>query len=124
MSVRSSNTTPLIAIIDDDDDVRTSLQDLLRSIGYSAELFRTADAFLSSSRDTQVDCVISDIQMPGTSGLELARVMQARMIPIILITAFPTLEVTQQARAAGVKRLLVKPFDTRDLIAELASLLG
>ncbi|WP_428679391.1 response regulator transcription factor [Reyranella sp.] len=124
VSFRSPNTTPLVAIIDDDEDVRTSLHDLLRSCGYSAELFETADSFLESASAARIDCVVSDVQMPGTSGLQLARIMQSRMIPIILITAFPTAEIAQQAAAAGVRRLLVKPFDTVGLIAELAGLLG
>ncbi|MET4636653.1 response regulator [Kaistia sp. UC242_56] len=118
------NSPPLIAVVDDDDDVRTALDDMLKSLGYAAQLFETADAFLSSGSGGEVDCVISDVQMPGTSGLQLARVMQLAKMPVILITAFPTPEVEQQAEAAGVRRLLVKPFDSSDLIAELDRLLA
>jgi FixJ family two-component response regulator len=113
----------MIAVVDDDEDVRTALHDLLRSLGYSARLFETADGFLASDIGNQVDCVISDFQMPGTSGLQLARAVQPANVPMILITAFATPEVEQQAEAAGVRRLLVKPFDSQILIDELGDLL-
>lgn len=122
MSFGTRNTAPLIAVVDDDEDVRTALDDLLKSLGYSAQLFETADGFLASGGE--VDCVISDVQMPGSSGLQLARFMQARKVPIILITAFPTPEVEQQAESAGVRKLLVKPFDSSELIAALSDVLG
>lgn len=123
MSSTPPNAEPLIAVVDDEEVVRTALDDLLKSLGYSTLLFDTADDFLSSDAAGRVDCVISDIQMTGMTGLQLARLMKPRKVPIILITAFPTPEVRQQAKAAGVSRLLVKPFDSEDLIAELASLL-
>lgn len=100
------------------------MDDLLKSLGYSTLLFETADGFLASGLEGPVDCIISDIQMPGTTGLQLARLMKSRKVPIILITAFPTREVAQQAKAAGVQRILVKPFNSGDLVAELARLLA
>lgn len=124
LSSQSSNTIPLIAVVDDDEDVRTALYDLLGSLGYAAKLYETADAFLVSGMASQVACVISDVQIPGTNGLQLARLMHARNVPTILITAFPTPEVEQQAEAAGVRMLLVKPFDSDRLIAELGDLLA
>lgn len=124
MSPRPPNATPLIAIVDDEEVVRATLDDLLKSLGYSTLLFETADSFLASGLEGPVDCIISDIQMPGTTGLQLARLMKSRKVPIILITAFPTREVAQQAKAAGVQRILVKPFNSGDLVAELARLLA
>ena len=123
MSATASNSAHLIAVVDDDDDVRTALGDLLRSLGYTTLLFQTADRFLASGVIDKVDCIISDVQMPGSSGLQLARVMQSRKVPTILITAFPTPEVELQAEAVGVLRLLVKPFDSSLLISELSGLL-
>jgi FixJ family two-component response regulator len=123
VSHRSPRGDPVVAVIDDDVDVRTALEDMLKSLGYAALLFETADVFLASNVEDQIDCVISYIQMPGTSGLQLARHMQSSDVPIILVTAFPTPEVEQQAQAAGVRRLLIKPFDSGDLIAELGDLL-
>lgn len=119
-----STPIPLIVIVDDDEDVRTALDDLLSSLGYTARLFETADAFLASGFEDPIDCVISDVQMPGTSGLQLARHLQTRSIPTILITAFPTPEVESQAGSAGVRRVLVKPFDSGELITELEALLS
>lgn len=124
MSHSSPNSGLVIAVVDDDEDVRTALDDMLKSLGYSAQLFETADSFLASDLESRIDCVISDIQMPGTSGLQLARVVQSRGVPVILVTAFPTPEIEQQAQAAGVRRLLIKPFDSGELIAELGELLG
>lgn len=115
---------PLIAIVDDEEVVRATLDDLLKSLGYSTLLFETADSFLASGVEGTVECIISDVQMPGTTGLQLARLMKSRMVPIILITAFPTPEVAQQAKAAGVQRMLVKPFNLDELVAELARLLA
>ncbi len=123
MSFSPQNAATLIAVIDDEQVVRETLQDLLESLGYGTVLFGTADSFLASDAARHVDCIISDIQMAGTTGLQLARLMKPAEVPIILITAFPTAEVEQQARTAGVRRLLVKPFDSDDLIAELERLL-
>jgi len=123
VSFSPENAATLIAVIDDEQVVRETLQDLLASLGYKTVLFGTADSFLASDAARNVDCIISDIQMAGTTGLQLARLMKAAEVPIILITAFPTAEVEQQAKAAGVRRLLVKPFDSDVLIAELERLL-
>jgi FixJ family two-component response regulator len=112
----------LIAVVDDDEDVRAALDGLLGSLGYRSELFDTADSLLASPLLEQVDCIISDVQMPGTSGLQLAEAVQSRATPIILITAFPTPEVEQRAMAAGVVSLLIKPFESGDLIDQLAKL--
>lgn len=119
MSSGDPDTAPVIAVVDDDEDVRTAMGDLLMSLGYSARMFETADAFLLSDRQPHISCVISDVQMPGTNGLQLARLMRRAKVPIILITAFPTPEIERQAEGAKVRKLLVKPFDSRDLIAEL-----
>lgn len=114
----------LIAVVDDDEDVRAALDGLLGSLGYDAVLFDSADALLGSPLLGQVDCIISDVQMPGSSGLDLAEAIQPRATPIILITAYPTIEVAQRAAAAGVLRVLTKPFESHELIEELSRLLG
>jgi len=114
---------PLIGIVDDDEDVRIALEALVASIGYRSEIFETADALLSSGRLIDLDCVVSDLQMPGTNGLSLARHIQSsRPIPVILITAFPAQGLDEQASAAGVRCLLRKPFNPLELIDELESM--
>jgi FixJ family two-component response regulator len=116
--------TTLIAVVDDDDDVRAALDGLLGSLGYRAVLFETADGLLASALRDEFDCIISDVQMPGSSGLQLAESVKPQATPVILITAFPTPEVEQRAAAAGVVRLLIKPFESDDLIDQLAELLA
>ncbi|SDA35941.1 response regulator transcription factor [Sphingomonas sp. NFR15] len=119
MESRPRNFTRTIAVVDDDKDLRTSLGDLLESVGYTALIFDSADSFLSSDARDGVDCVISDIQMKGMNGLELARTVRSSNTPIILITAFPTPEISCQAKSAGVRQLLFKPFNSQALIDDL-----
>jgi len=113
---------PLIGIVDDDEDVRIALEALVASIGFISEIFETADALLASGRLSDLDCVVTDLQMPGMNGLSLARYIQrTRPLPVILITAFPAPGLDEQAMAAGVRCLLRKPFDPLVLIDELES---
>jgi FixJ family two-component response regulator len=109
----------MIAIVDDDEDVRTALSGLLESLGYSARLYESADRFLAAGVVNEVDCIISDVQMPGTDGLQLAERLQTGAPPIILITAFPTASVVGRARAAGARCVLTKPFESDELIDQL-----
>lgn len=126
MSASSGETakSALVAVVDDDEDVRAALDGLLSSLGYRARLYESADSFLATPDFDEVDCIISDVQMPGTSGLQLAERIRVHAKPIILITAFPTAEVHQRAQAAGVHRVLVKPFESSALIDQLTAILG
>ncbi len=111
---------PLVAIIDDDEDVRMSLETLLASHGYRTMLFSDADSFLASEVRGDANCIITDVQMPGKSGIELARIVrEGAGQPVILITAFPANGIDAQARAAGVRALYRKPFDPDALIEEV-----
>lgn len=114
----------LVAVVDDDEDVRAALEGLLGSLGYRASLHNSADNFLAARVLDEIDCIISDVQMPGTSGIQLAERVKASGKPIILITAFPTAEVTKRAKAAGVQCVLIKPFESEELIQLLAKLLS
>lgn len=115
----------LVAVVDDDEDVRESLEMLVLSIGHRAVLFESADALLSSPLFDEVQCVVSDVQMPGTNGVQLAREIRLRTaVPVILITAFPADEIERRAKEAGVVRFLSKPFDPNALIDDLTRLLG
>jgi FixJ family two-component response regulator len=110
---------PLIAVVDDDEGVRRSLDGLVRSLGYRVAIFPSAEAFLSSAELKGSACIISDVQMPGMSGLELAGVIAASgvCIPIILMSAFLDDRVTAQASAAGARWFLRKPFDGDCLVS-------
>ncbi len=110
--------SPLICVVDDDDAIRVSLEGLLRSLGHRVRTFDSATAFMASDERGQADCVISDVQMPGMTGVEMkeALVAAGQKTPVILITAFA--DDTQKARAekAGVVCFLPKPFTGERLI--------
>ena len=103
----------LVAVVDDDEDVRLALHSLLYLSGFRVELFADAAALLASNRLHDFSCVISDIRMAGLSGLDLARELRRIGVGsgIILMTAFPT--DGQQATAAqfNVHAVLAKPFE-------------
>jgi FixJ family two-component response regulator len=110
--------SPLICVVDDDDSVRVSLEGLLRSLGHRVRTFDSALAFMASDARGEADCVISDLQMPGMTGVEMKEAMVAagHYTPVILITAFA--DETQRTRAekAGVTCFLPKPFTGEKLI--------
>jgi len=114
-------TLPHIAIIDDDSSVRQSLQRLIKSLGYDATTFGTADAFLRSLHDIDANCILLDIQMPGLSGLDLQSIVTALRspIPIIFITAHRDEDARSRALALGAIGFLEKPFDDQALVALL-----
>lgn len=114
--------SPLVAIIDDDEALCSSLVDLMRSVGYRAEPFFRAEAFLTSSNRSLCDCVIADVRMPGMSGLGLVRVLRERGegMPVILITALPDRQLEDEAISAGAQCLLRKPLETPTMLHHVA----
>jgi FixJ family two-component response regulator len=116
--VRSAQQSLLISIIDDDESVRAATTSLVRSVGFDASTFASAEEFLRSPALRHTACLISDVQMPGMSGLELQIAMTAQNIhaPIILITAFPDPRIREKALNAGAICFLKKPFDGRALL--------
>ena len=109
---------PLISIIDDDASVRVATNRLVRSFGYAAHTFASADGFLQSPHVNETACVIADVQMPGMSGIELQSHLIAKgcSVPIIFITAFPEESIRSRALKAGAVCFLSKPFDGTILI--------
>ncbi|NKE47119.1 response regulator [Roseomonas frigidaquae] len=101
---------PIIAVVDDDAAIRTALSRLLRSLDYRVRLFASAEAFLADG--DEVDCLVTDVQMPGMNGLELQRAVRRSRpeLPVIIITAFPEAAIREQAVAAGARHFLSKPF--------------
>ncbi len=110
---------PVISIIDDDPSVREGTMDLLKSMGFAAEAFERASDFLNSHRLDSTSCLIADVQMPGMTGLELhdRLVGSGKVIPTILITAFPNHRDRVRARQNGVRWYLTKPFSENELLA-------
>ena len=117
---------PVISIVDDDEWVRAGTERLVRSLGFVALTFSSAEAFLQSPRVDETSCVISDVQMPGMSGIELQSALLARgkPVPTIFITAFPDEKVRARALAAGAVDFLNKPFDGAILIRCIDAALG
>lgn len=109
---------PLIAIVDDDEALRNSLDNLLRSAGFRAHGFASAEAFLRSDQARETACLILDVRMPGMNGLELQRQMVAAnwQIPIIFITAHADDEARARALEAGAVAFLYKPCREEDLL--------
>jgi FixJ family two-component response regulator len=108
-----------IALIDDDAAVRDSTQWLLRSLGFQTVTFASAEDFLNSEDLQEICCVISDVRMPGMSGLELQRVLMDRSIstPMIFITAFVDDHIKRCTLAAGAFGCLPKPVAEGTLVS-------
>ena len=109
---------PFVAVVDDDEALCLSLVDLMRSIGYRAEPFHSAETLLNYVDRFSFDCIIADVHMPGMSGLNLVREVQAQKIgaPVILITALPYKQLDEEALSIGAFCLLRKPFETSSLL--------
>jgi len=103
----------IVAIVDDDESVRKAISSLVRSLGWQALPFATARDFLHSGKATEVVCVISDIQMPGMSGLDMLRalVRTGSRVPVIFITAICTEAIRRQALECGARSVLCKPVE-------------
>ena len=116
-------TKPQISVVDDDESMREAIRGLMRSLGYTAQAFRSAEEFLTSHQVPHTSCLIADVQMPGMTGLELHRhlVASGKTIPTILITAYPDDRVRERALGDGVVGYLSKPFDENDLLACIRS---
>ena len=108
----------LIAVVDDDESFRMALVECLGSLGYGARGFASANEFITSEADTSWNCVITDVHMPGMSGLDLARLLTTRRrgVPVVMVTARSDLGIDARAAANGANCLLRKPFKTDALI--------
>jgi FixJ family two-component response regulator len=116
---------PLISIIDDDDSMRNAVAALVRSAGYDAQSFASAEDFLASGEVQSFACVITDIHMQGMSGIELKQHLTASQntVPVIMITARHDPDLEGKARASGAACFLRKPFDADLLIGCVESAL-
>jgi FixJ family two-component response regulator len=112
-------TQTLISVVDDDESMREAIRGLMKSLGYTAVAFASAEEFLSSCQIPRTSCLITDVQMPGITGLELHHRLLAagKIIPTILITAYPDDSARERALGDGVACYLSKPFDESELLA-------
>jgi FixJ family two-component response regulator len=110
--------TKLVAIVDDDDSMRSALQGLLKAVGLPAQAFASGEEFLKSGQLREIACLIADIRMPGMSGLELQAKLNAEhyRIPTVFITARGDANLRMQALRAGAVEFLAKPFDDEALL--------
>jgi FixJ family two-component response regulator len=118
--------TPLIAIVDDDESVRSAVHGVLKSVGLTTRSFASAEEFLRSGDQSETACLITDIQMPGMSGLELQAMLaeEELRIPIIFITAYGDAKTRTQAMRAGAVEFLGKPFDDEVLLESVRTALA
>jgi FixJ family two-component response regulator len=119
-------TQTLISVVDDDESMREAIRGLMKSLGYAAVAFASAEEFLSSCQIPRTSCLITDVQMPGITGLELHHRLLAagKIIPTILITAYPDDSARERALGDGVVSYLSKPFDENDLLICIRSSLN
>jgi FixJ family two-component response regulator len=115
----------LVAIVDDDESMRSALQGMLKSVGLASEVFASAEEFLKSGQQKNTACLIADIRMPGMSGLELQARLNAERckIPTIFITAHGDTKIRMQALRAGAVEFLAKPFDDEVLLESVRAAL-
>lgn len=118
-------SSQLIAIVDDDRSVQSALKDLMESAGLSARCFGSAEEFLESDQRNQTAVLVTDIRMPGMSGLELQAALQTlgSRISIIFITAHGDAKMKTQAMKAGAAEFLSKPFDDEGLLEKVRTAL-
>ncbi|WP_461321116.1 response regulator transcription factor [Bradyrhizobium diazoefficiens] len=116
---------PTICIIDDDTDVRESISSFFRSAGLSVEGYSAAESFLSSPSLKKVDCVITDLHMPGMDGLGLHRELRriGVDVPVIVMTAYSTPEARAEAKTLGAAAFVDKPVDPEILLQDVESIL-
>jgi FixJ family two-component response regulator len=114
----STQDVPTVFIVDDDRDVRESLQELLESVGLPSQSFGTAREFLSSPRSEGPSCLILDVRLPGISGLDLQHELKKGKvsIPIIFLTAHADVPMSVKAMKSGAVEFLTKPFRQQDLL--------
>jgi FixJ family two-component response regulator len=122
----SLSKVPVISIIDDDASMRNATRRLVKSLGFKANTFGSAEEFLKSDGVSDTSCVITDMQMPGLSGAELQGhlIAQGVSTPIIFLTGFPEHGLRKRVLDAGAAGFLSKPFEEEQLISCLKTALG
>ncbi|MDB5095540.1 MAG: response regulator receiver protein [Candidatus Eremiobacteraeota bacterium] len=123
--VNIQSKSELIAVVDDDESVRSAVHGVLKSVGLKTRAFASAEEFLRSGHRSETACLITDIQMPGMSGLELQATLaeEEPRIPIIFITAYGDVKTRTQAMRGGAVEFLVKPFDDDVLLESVRAVL-
>ena len=116
----------MVAIVDDDESVRSAIQGLMKAVGLPTRAYASAEEFLNSGQPDHTACLIADIRMPGMSGLDLQARLNSehRRIPIIFITAHGDTTMRMQALRAGAVEFLAKPFSDDVLLEHVRAALA
>ncbi|WP_254017137.1 response regulator transcription factor [Mesorhizobium escarrei] len=118
MKDRQLSSVAKISIVDDDESLRIATAKLVRLHGFLVHAFASAEEFLESPHVGDTNCVITDVRMPGMSGVDLQDhlIAQGIRVPVIFISAFPEERTRKRALEAGAAGFLTKPFDGKVLI--------
>jgi FixJ family two-component response regulator len=118
--------TPVVSIVDDDSAIRVALSSLIRSLGWQVRMYESAEEFLASGQAAHTSCLISDIRMPGMSGIEMHECLRAQghAPATIFITAYPTPSLLAKAASNGALVLLQKPYQPAVITRWLSVALG
>jgi FixJ family two-component response regulator len=113
-----SDSSPIVFVVDDDLSIRDALTSLIRSVGLRIQTFGSAGEFLTHQRQDAPACLVLDVRLPGSSGLDLQHTLAAAQItiPIIFITGHGDIPMTVRAMKAGAVEFLTKPFRDQDLL--------
>lgn len=119
-------SVPVVSIVDDDQAVRRALGNLVRSFGWEARMFESAEAFLASGEVADTACLVSDIKMTGMSGIEMHEhlLAQGNAPATIFVTAYPTPALEAKATVNGALVLLQKPYRAADMSYWLSIAIG
>ena len=122
----ASGSTGMVYVVDDDESIRRAIERQLRGAGYSVESFASAQSFLERKPDDAIACLVSDVRMPGLSGLDLQASLAAakRNLPIVFISGHGDIPTTVRALKSGAVSFLVKPFTKRQLLDAVAESLA
>jgi FixJ family two-component response regulator len=120
-----ANSSSTVFVVDDDNSLRDAIRSLLRSVGHTVEMFQSAEEFLKHRNPAQPGCLVLDIRLPDTSGLELQKTLRETndRIPIIFITGHGDVPMSVQTMKAGAMDFLLKPFRDQDLLETIQAAL-
>jgi two-component system, LuxR family, response regulator FixJ len=114
-------TAPTIYLVDDHESVRHALGEMLSVFGFAVETYESADAFLEAADPPRAGCIVADVRMPGTDGIELVRELDRRRIPlpVVLISGHADVPMAVAAIKSGAEDFIEKPVDDRQLVAAI-----
>lgn len=115
-----------ISIVDDDEKVRSSIENYFLAAGLVVRTFPSAESFLASPERCQTDCLVTDLHMPGLDGIDLQRCLRlsGEQFPIIMMTGFPTDAAKREASELGAAAFMEKPIDPDELLEQIELVLS